>query len=107
MNDETSNETLSTEERRELLDRRLFLQSMGKWSGAAIAAALGGLAWLAFPPEANAGAWVNRRGYGGGGGGWVNRWGGGGGGWINRGGGGGGWINRRGYGGGGGWVNRW
>jgi hypothetical protein len=107
MNDETSNETLSIEERRELLDRRLFLQSMGKWSGAAIAAALGGVAWLAFPPEANAGAWVNRRGYGGGGGGGVNRWGGGGGGSINRGCGGGGWINRRGYGGGGGWFNRW
>jgi len=107
MNEETSNETLCTEERRELLDRRLFLQSMGKWSGAAIAAALGGVAWLTFLPEANAGAWINRRGDGGGG--WVNRWGGGGGGWINGrgGGGGGGWINRRGYGGGGAWVNRW
>jgi hypothetical protein len=107
MNEETSNEAICTEERRELLDRRLFLQSMGKWSGAAILAALGGGAWLAFLPEATAGAWVNRRGYGGGG--WVNRWGGGGGGWINGrgGGGGGGWINRRGYGGGGGWVNRW
>src|SRR4029077_9562431 len=61
-------------------------------------------AWLALPPKAMAGAWVNRRG--GYGGGWVNRYGGGGGGWINRGGGGGGWINRRGYGGGGGWGNR-
>ncbi|HYY26925.1 MAG TPA: hypothetical protein VE860_03225, partial [Chthoniobacterales bacterium] len=98
---------LCTEEREELLDRRLFLKSLGKWSGAAIAAAVAGGAWLTFPPEANAGAWVNRRGYGGGG--WVNRWGGGGGGWINGrgGGGGGGWINRRGYGGGGAWVNRW
>jgi hypothetical protein len=104
MNDETSNKMTGAEEGRDLLDRRLFLQSMGKWSGAAIAAALGG-AWLAFPPEAAAGAWVNRRG--GGGGGWVNRVGGGGGGWINGGGGGGGWINRRGYGGGGAWVNRW
>jgi hypothetical protein len=67
---------------------------MGKWSGAAIAAVVFGEAWLAFPPEANAGAWVNRRG--GGGGGWVN----------HAGGGGGGWVNRRGYGGGGAWVNR-
>ena len=89
------------------VNRRLFLKSIGKWSGAAIAATLSGTAWLASSPEANAGAWVNRRGIvrGGGwinGGGWVNRAGG----WINGrgGGGGGGWINRR---GGGGWVNRW
>ena len=103
MNDGTSNEMTGTEEERELQGRRLFLQSMGKWSGAAIAAAVFGGALLAFPLGANAGAWVNRRiGYGGG---WVNR--GGGGGWINGGGGGGGWINRRGYGGGGAWVNRW
>ena len=102
MNDQRSNETVGAQESRELLDRRLFLQSMGKWSGAAIAAVVGGVAWLTFLPEANAGAWVNRRGYGGGG--WVNRWSGGGGGWIN--GGGGGWINRRGYGGGGAWINR-
>ena len=67
MNDETSNETTGTEEGRELLDRRLFLQGMGKWSGAAIAAAVFGGAWLASPPEANAGGWVNRRGGGGGG----------------------------------------
>jgi hypothetical protein len=106
MNDETSQEARGTSEGEDLLARRLFLQSMGKWSGAAIAAAVFGGAWLAFPPEANAGAWVNRRG-GGYGGGWVNRAGGGGGGWINHGGGGGGWINRRGYGGGGAWVNRW
>ena len=71
MNDETSTETTGTEEGRELLDRRLFLQSMGKWSGAAIAAVVFGGAWLASPPSANAAAWVNRRG--GGGGGWVNR----------------------------------
>lgn len=77
--------------------RRLFLQSTGKWSGAAIVAAVAGT-WFASAPEA--GAWINRRI--GGGGGWVNRVGGGGG-WIN--GGGGGWINRR--GGGGGWINRW
>lgn len=67
--------------------RRLFLQSTGKWSGAAIAAAIAG-SWFASTPNAGA-AWINRRG---GGGGWVNG-GGGGGGWINRG--GGGWINRR------------
>ena len=90
MNDETSNETTGTEEGRELLDRRLFLQSMGKWSGAAIAAAVFGGTWLASPPEANAAGWVNRRG---GGGGWIN-------------GGAGGWVNRRGYGGAGAWVNR-
>jgi hypothetical protein len=109
MKDET--EIAGSEEVRELLGRRLFLQSLGKWSGAAIAAVLGS-GWLALPPEVDAGAWVNSRGgYGGGGGGWINRWGGGGGGgWINGrggGGGGGGWINRRGYGGGGAWVNRW
>ena len=96
MNDETSKEATGTSEGEDLLARRLFLQSMGKWSGAAIAAAVFGGAWLAFPPEAKAGAWVNRRGGGGYGGGWVNRVGGG----------GGGWINRRGYGGGGAWVNR-
>jgi len=105
MNDETSSETTNTEERRELLERRLFLQSMGKWSGAAIAAAVFGGAWFVSTPEANAGGWVNRRV--GGGGGWINgRGGGGGGGWINGGGGSGGWVNRRGYGGGGAWVNR-
>jgi hypothetical protein len=90
------------------LGRRWFLQSMGRWSGAAIAAAIVGGAWLAAPPGAQAGAWVNRRA-GGGVGGWINgRGGGGGGAWHNGGGGGGGgWINRRGYGGGGAWVNRW
>src|SRR5258707_13189795 len=87
MNDETT----GTEERRELLERRLFLQSMGKWSGAAIAAAVFGGAWLASPPEANAGGWVNRRG-------------GGGGGWVKGGGGGGGGGERPWYGGGGGRV---
>ena len=106
MNDEISNQTTGSEEGRELLARRLFLQSMGKWSGAAITAAVFGGAWLANPSEADAGAWVNRRGYGGGGA-WVNRRAYGGGGWINGGGGGGGWINRRAYGGGGAWVNRW
>jgi len=103
LHEETSNEAIATEKRRELLGRRLFLKSMGKWSAAAIAAAVGGGIWLALPPKANAG-WINRRG--GYGGGWINRFAGGGGGWINGGGGGGGWINRRGYGGGGARVNR-
>jgi hypothetical protein len=72
-----------------LQDRRRFLQGMGKWSGAAIGAAVAGAA-LVTAPEARAGAWVNRRI--GGGGAWIN----GGGGWINRRiGGGGAWINRR------------
>ena len=80
----------------------MFLRGIGKWSGAAIAAAVTG-AWFASAPRAEAGRWVNRRG--GGGGGWANARGGGGG-WVNsRGGGGGGWANARG-GGGGGWINR-
>jgi hypothetical protein len=107
MTDKTFQQTNGPDEERELLDRRLFLRSMGKWSGAAIAAAVFGGTWLASTPEAKAGAWVNRRG--GYGGGWINHRGYGGGGWINGGGGGGGggWINRRAYGGGGAWVNRW
>lgn len=94
--------------------RREFLQSIGKWSGAAIIAAVGGT-WLSSSPEARAAAWVNRRGVvgggwingGGGGGGWINGagWVNRAGGWINGGGGGGGWVNRRGVGGGA-WVNR-
>ncbi len=91
MNDNPSNEGIVPEVSHDILGRRLFLQSMGKWSGAAIAAAVAG-SWFASAPKAEAGGWVNRRG--GGGGGWVNG-GGGGGGWINGGGGGGGWINRR------------
>jgi hypothetical protein len=102
MTNESSNEkTVPPAESIE--SRRLFLRSIGKWSGAAIVAAVAGGAWLASSPEAEAGGWVNRRGVRGGG--WINR-GGGGGGWINRRGGVGGWINGRG-GGGGGWVNRW
>jgi hypothetical protein len=101
MNNEAPQETAGTEEDIEPLRRRIFLQNMGKWSGAAIAAVVFGAAWLAMSPEAKAG-WINRRGYGGGGG-WIN---GRGGGWNNRGGGGGGWINRRGWGGGGAWINR-
>jgi hypothetical protein len=108
-NNESSLETSTPDELKELVGRRHFLQSMGKWSAAAIAAAVVGSAWFAFPPEANAGgAWVNRRG-GYGGGGWINGRGGwgGGGGWLNHGGGGGAWVNRRYYGGGGAWINRW
>jgi hypothetical protein len=100
MNQEPSNEAAAGDEGKELLARRLFLQSMGKWSGAAIVAAVFGGAWLAFPPEAKAGGWVNRRG--GGGGGWINAASHPGGTWVN--GGAGGWVNRR--GGGGAWVNR-
>jgi hypothetical protein len=94
MSDKSSNEAEMPETSNPAMDRRLFLQSMGKWSGAAIAAVIAG-GWLASAPQAQAGAWVNRRC--GGGGGWVNRYGGGGtAGWVNR------------YGGGGGaWVNRW
>jgi hypothetical protein len=104
MSDKPSNEANVPEASNSVIDRRLFLQSMGKWSGAAIVAVIAG-SWLASPPQAEAGAWVNRRC--GGGGAWANRAGGGGG-WVNRYGGGGtaGWVNR--YGGGGGaWVNRW
>jgi hypothetical protein len=107
MNDESPIENTLPAENVESLDRRLFLRSLGKWSGAAVVAAVAGGVWLASSPEANAGGWINRRGAfrGGGwinGGGWVNRAGG----WINGRGGGGGWINRR-IGGGGGWINRW
>jgi hypothetical protein len=107
MSNESSNEKLLPAKDAEALDRRLFLRTLGKWSGAAITAAIAGGIWWASSPEAHAGGWINRRGgfRGGGwinGGGWVNRAGG----WINGRGGGGGWINRRG-GGGGGWINRW
>ena len=77
----------------ELQSRRDFLQSSGKWSAAAILAALMG--GVSNSPEAQAGAWINRRGGGmNGGGSWLNA-NGGGGGWINRRLGGGSWINRR------------
>ena len=69
--------------------RREFLGSLGKWSGASVLAVVGAAAWMSGAGSAQAG-WLNGRG-GGGGGGWVNR---GGGGWVNRRG-GGGWINRR------------
>ena len=62
MTDETFQQTTGPAEERELQDRRLFLRCLGKWSGAAIAAAVLSGAWLASTPEAKAGAWVNRRG---------------------------------------------
>jgi hypothetical protein len=87
----------------ELQSRRDFLLGLGRWSKIAIGAAvLGGLS--AGAPEAQAGAWVNRRGVGGavvvtpavGGGAWINnRVGVGGGAWVNNRGGGGAWVNRR------------
>lgn len=79
----------------EMLNRRDFLDGLGKWSKVVIGAAIFGSALLSADHEAKA-AWANR----GGGGGWVNR-GGGGAGWINRGGGGAAWANR-----GVGWANR-
>jgi len=95
------NEMEASPEEEEIRSRRQFLQGVGKWSGAAITAAVAGT-WLGSGPEAQAGVWVNRRGgWLNGGGGWINRRGGGGS-WVNRG--GGGWVNRR--GGGGSWVNR-
>ena len=116
MSNESFNEKVLSAERAESANRRRFLQSIGKWSGAAISAAIAGAFWFASSQEAKAGGWINRRGAVRVGGwinraGWVNRaggWinGGGAGGWINRRVGGGGWVNRR-AGGGGGWINRW
>jgi len=106
MSEESFNGAEPSTEPTELQDRRYFLQGLGKWSGAAISAAVVG-GWLASAPDAQGGSWVNRRGVvaprGGswinrpGGGSWINRPGG----WINR---SGGWINRR--VGGGSWINR-
>ena len=83
------------------VDRREFLGSLGKWSGASVAAVIGSAAWLSTSGSSQAASWVNRSGGGwinrrSGGGSWIN---GGGGGWVNR---GGSWVNR----GGGGWINR-
>jgi hypothetical protein len=114
MKDESTKELPEPERASELMRRRDFLVGLGTWS----AAVIGGILALTGVETASAqGAWVNRRGAGGGGGwvngaggggGWVNRSGGGwvngGGAWANRAGGGGGWVN--GGGGGGGWVNR-
>jgi hypothetical protein len=101
MSKQSSDERVVPAESIESLDRRLFLRSLGKWSGAAILAVAGGT-WFTSCVS----SWINRGGVGGGGG-WINRRGVVGGGWINRRGvvGGGGWINRR--VGGGGWINRW
>jgi hypothetical protein len=84
-------ENINKEE--ELMDRRRFLSSLGKWSLVVIGGALGGGSLLSSDREANAAAWANRAG----GGAWANRIGGGGA-WANR---GAGWINR-----GGAWINR-
>ena len=98
MNNPPSSESAPSEKEQQLLDRRLFLRSIGKWSGAAIAAVAFGGTWLANAPEAKAGVWINR--WGGAGrrrGGWINRWGPSRRGrWVN------GWGPRR-----GGWVNWW
>lgn len=100
MSDLPIDESAPSPEEAEFQSKRLFLQGMGKWSGAAIAAVLVG-GCVAVVPSAPGASWINR-----GGGGWINRRGGGliggGGSWVNRAGGGGGWINR----GGGGWINR-
>jgi hypothetical protein len=106
--------------------RRAFLGHLGRWSGASLAAVVGGAAWLGGSNPVHAASWINRRHGGawtnrggawanrGGGAAWANRGGawanrgaawanrGGGGAWANRGG-GGGWVNRR---GGAGWINR-
>ena len=113
MNDSSINETSPAPKDEEFQDRRHFLQGMGKWSGAAIFAAIAGT-MFSSTSQTQAATWINRRSGGRGnwinrgGGGWINRGGGGwinrsGGGWINRS--GGGWINRR-VGSGGSWINR-
>ena len=87
-------------------ERRSFLIGLGKWSKVIVGGALfGGL--MSVEQDAYArGAWINRRGggggYRGGGGRWINGRGGYRGGSAARGY-GGSWVNRR---GGGGWVNR-
>ena len=100
MTEESKNEQAASEPVvQEALARRDFLAGLAKWSTAVIGGiALAGV--LAEPRTSAAGAWVNRRGIGGGG--WVNRRVGGGA-WANAIGGGGAWVNRR--IGGGAWVN--
>jgi len=97
MSDQSPIEPMSgNEATEELQGRRDFLMGLGKWSGAAIFAAVAGGVFPGSTERAFAGGWVNR------GGSWVNRRGGGG--WVNRHG-GGGWLNRY-YGGGvGAWAN--
>jgi len=88
-----SQEVDSGEEK--LLNRRDFLDGLGKWSKIVIGAAVFGGALLSADEEAEArGAWANGGGRGGGGrggGAWANGGGRGGGAWANGGGGGGGW----------------
>jgi len=55
MSDKPSNEANLAEANNQVIDRRLFLQSMGKWSGAAIAAVVAG-SWFASAPETQGGA---------------------------------------------------
>ncbi len=97
MTDDPTNDTSpeTTAEDPESQGRRDFLMGLGRWSKAAIGAAL--LGGLALPGADAEAGWVNRRP---GGGTWANRRGGGG--WANRRGGGGAWANRN----GGGWANR-
>jgi hypothetical protein len=65
----------------EVQGRREFLVGLGRWSKIVIGAALFG-GFAAGAKNAEAGAWVNHRGYGGGA-------------WVNNRGGGGAWVNRR------------
>ena len=55
MNSESSIEKTTAAES-ELPNRRLFLRNLGKWSGAAIVAAVGEGVWISFAPEARRGA---------------------------------------------------
>lgn len=106
MSEESSQSAEESTEPAEVQERRHFLQGLGKWSGAAISAAVVG-GWLATAPTAQGASWINRRGVARprrgswinrpGGAGWINRPGG----WINR---PGSWINGR--VGGGSWINR-
>jgi hypothetical protein len=108
--DQKGEEISNTEQ--ELLDRRGFLLGLKKWSKIVIGGALlgSGLLNAGAEKEAEAAAWANRGG-GGGGAAWANRGGGGsaavvrppggGGAWANRAGGGGAWANR-----GAAWANR-
>jgi hypothetical protein len=107
---EQQGEDISTNEQ-ELFDRRGFLLGLKKWSKIVIGGALlgSGLLNAGAEKEAEAAAWANRGG-GGGGAAWANRAGGGGaavgkpgggGAWANRAGGGGAWANR-----GAAWANR-
>jgi hypothetical protein len=87
--DRSQEEANSRVEEDGLMTRRDLFVALKKWSTVVAAGAVLGGAVLGTARQADAGAWVNSRG--GGGGSWVNR---GGGGWVNRRG-GGGWINRR------------